>query len=588
MKKIILLCASILFGFEAVAQDLPVTDRSYNNSEETIRFVIVSDRTGGMRGGIFEGAIDKVEMLQPEFVLSVGDLIDGYTEDPEVWNAQWDEFDAIVDKLSMPFYYVPGNHDTSNELLTEVWRARHGRDFYHFKYKDVLFLALNTDEIEGGGIGNSQIEYFQEVLEENKEARWTLLFMHRPVWSYGNRMGYDRIEQALGERNYTVFSGHHHHYRYKMHNGMEHFTLATTGGGSWMRNPDVGELDHITWVTMKENGPEVANIDINGIYGKNLVSEEDYADIQMLRQGNWLNVVPIVHTENRFDELPITLEIENNSQRIFKISGALLEQSGIEFHPSTLEFELDEGSSASVEVLAKSVDGASLISELNNSPLQFKLSAGFERETKDDISLSTTKRLFLDWKHTIIKSEAFISIDGNITDWENMEWIDVRNPQFFREGWDWQGAEDGRFEFATTYDDENMYLAVKFFDQLTISDPKQLSSRQDKFYIHLDSNPNTDKHASYEIAFSGNSTEPLSSSEEIEAIIVEKDGVQILEVSIPFSELEFGKILERIRINVGVMDHDRPENTKPSILWWRPVWNSDESYENSGLFHVKN
>lgn len=588
MLKVLLLFTCFVILNDANAQELQVKNRSFNNAETTFRFAIVSDRTGGMRGGIFDGAIDKVEMMQPEFVLSVGDLIDGYTEDPEVWNAQWDEFDTIVDKLSMPFYYVPGNHDTSNKLLTEVWRERHGRDFYHFLYNDVLFLAINTDEIEGGGIGNPQIEYFQKVLEENKEVQWTLLFMHRPLWSYGNRLGYGGIEEALGERNYTVFSGHHHHYRYKMHNEMEHFTLATTGGGSWMRNPDVGELDHITWVTMKDNGPEIANIDINGIYGKNLVDEKDYADIQVLRQGNWLNMKPVVHSSNRFDELPFTLKVENNSQRTFKISGTLPDQYGIEFKPSNLEFELEEGSSTTIEILAKSLVGESLISQLNNTPLHFKLTAGFERETKNNISLSTSKRLFLDWNHPLIVSETPILIDGSLTDWEHVEWIDVRNPQYFSEGWDWKGSEDGRFEFATTFDDENIYLAVKFFDQITISDSLKLSSRQDKFYIHLDSNSKTEKHTSYEIAFSGASTIPLSSSDEIEAAIVKKKELQILEVRVPFTEIEFIENLERIRINIGVMDHDRPENTKPSVLWWRPVWNTADNYENSGVFYLKN
>ncbi|MEQ9309200.1 MAG: metallophosphoesterase [Balneolaceae bacterium] len=588
MVRILLFFTCFLLVCDVQAQEIPVTNRPPKNAETTFRFAIVSDRTGGMRADIFDGAIDKVEMMQPEFVLSVGDLIDGYTEDPKVWNAQWDEFDTIVEKLSMPFYYVPGNHDTSNKLLTEVWRERHGRDFYHFVYNDVLFLAINTDEIEGGGIGNPQIEYFQKVLEENKEVRWTLLFMHRPLWSYGNRLGYDGIEKALGERNYTLFSGHHHHYRYKMHNGMEHFTLATTGGGSWMRNPDVGELDHITWVTMKDNGPEIANIDINGIYSKNLVDEKDYADIQVLRQGNWLNMQPVVHSSNRFDELPIKLKVENNSQRTFKISGTLPDQYGIEFKPSNLEFELEKGGKTTIDILAKSVEGESLISQLNNSPLQFELTAGFEREGKTDISLSTTKRLFLDWNHSLIVSETPILIDGNLIDWEQAEWINVLNPQYFREGWDWKGSEDGRFEFATTFDDENIYLAVKFFDQITISDSLKLSSRQDKFYIHLDSNSKTEKHTSYEIAFSGVSTIPLSSSDEIEAAIVKNKELQILEVRVPFSEIEFIENLERIRINIGVMDHDRPENTKPSVLWWRPVWNTADNYENSGVFYLKN
>lgn len=587
MSRIVLFFTWFLFVNTASAQEVPVTNRTFNNAGTTFRFAIVSDRTGGMRADIFDEAIDKVEMMQPEFVLSVGDLIDGYTEDPKVWNTQWDEFDAIVEKLSMPFYYVPGNHDTSNELLTKVWRERHGRDYYHFIYKDVLFLALNTDEVKGGGIGNPQIEYFRKVLDENKEVRWTLLFMHRPLWSYGNRLGYDGIEEALRERNYTVFSGHHHHYRYKIHNGMEHFTLATSGGGSWMRDPQVGELDHITWVTMKDEGPEIANIDINGIYGKNLVSEEDYEDIQVLRQGNWLRVQPLVHTSNRFSELPITLEIENDSERTFNIFGALKEQEGIEFYPNKLDFALEKGSITTIELLAKSVESESLISQLNNAPLQFELTAGFEREGKGDISLSTTKRLFLDWNHTLNKSENTVIVDGDLVDWQKAAWIDVQNPQYLREGWDWKGSDDGRFEFATTFDEEKLYLAVQYFDQITISDPQELSSLQDKFYIHLDTNLDNEEHVVYELAYSGENQSPQASSSEIDAAIVVENGVQILEVSIPFTAFEMDTNVERIRINIGVMDHDRPENTKPSVLWWRPVWNTAENYENSGVFYLK-
>ena len=171
VSLLLLICLlSTSNGWTQNKETVPVSSKPFNNSEQTFRFAIVSDRTGGMRGGVFKEAIGKLNILQPEFVLSVGDLIDGYTEDPEVWNAQWDEFDGMINNLEMPFYYVAGNHDTSNELLTNVWQARHGRDYYHFKYKDVLFLALNTDEIKNGGISKDQIQYFQKVLAKNNDV----------------------------------------------------------------------------------------------------------------------------------------------------------------------------------------------------------------------------------------------------------------------------------------------------------------------------------------------------------------------------------------------------------------------------------
>ena len=60
---------------------------------------MIADRTGGMRPGIFKKAVEKINKLQPEFVVSVGDLIDGYTTDQDIINNQWDEFSEIHAEL---------------------------------------------------------------------------------------------------------------------------------------------------------------------------------------------------------------------------------------------------------------------------------------------------------------------------------------------------------------------------------------------------------------------------------------------------------------------------------------------------------
>ena len=41
--------------------------------------MVVSDPSGGVRPGVFEVATRKLNLLQPEFVISVGDLIMGNT-----------------------------------------------------------------------------------------------------------------------------------------------------------------------------------------------------------------------------------------------------------------------------------------------------------------------------------------------------------------------------------------------------------------------------------------------------------------------------------------------------------------------------
>jgi len=61
---------------------------------------------------------------------------------------------------------------------------------------------------------------------------------------------------------------------------------------------------------------------------------------------------------------------------------------------------------------------------------------------------------------------------------------------------------------------------------------------------------------------------------------------QILELAIPLNVVEDiqGENWTSIRLNFGWMDHDRPENTKPSVLWWRPVWGSDQDDAGMSVF----
>src|SRR5262249_14438497 len=70
----------------------PWTTLELNNQPRNFQFAIVTDRTGGHRPGVFADAVRKLNLLQPEFVISVGDLIEGYSEDPGQWALEWAEF----------------------------------------------------------------------------------------------------------------------------------------------------------------------------------------------------------------------------------------------------------------------------------------------------------------------------------------------------------------------------------------------------------------------------------------------------------------------------------------------------------------
>ena len=107
--------AAFSYDQTRLATAKPWTSQEFQNDPAEFQFVIIGDRTGGANvEETFKLAIDQLNLLQPEFVINVGDTIEGYSDDKAELNAEWDEVDAMLAELDMPFFRVPGNHDIAN------------------------------------------------------------------------------------------------------------------------------------------------------------------------------------------------------------------------------------------------------------------------------------------------------------------------------------------------------------------------------------------------------------------------------------------------------------------------------------------
>ena len=113
-----------------------------------------------------------------------------------------------------------------------------------------------------GDIGEQQLEYFKKVINENKNVRWTFLFMHKPIWKNKNNKKFDALEEELQNRNYSVFNGHEHSFSIQDINNQTYTVLSTTGGSH--NSSDDSVFDQITWVSMREK-PFVTHIRLDGI-----------------------------------------------------------------------------------------------------------------------------------------------------------------------------------------------------------------------------------------------------------------------------------------------------------------------------------
>jgi len=576
------------FQFDNIGPVIPWKPPVKEINQDCFQFVVVSDRTGGMNRGIFEDAIEKINLLQPDFVVSVGDLIDGYTQNDELMEVQWDEFDSIVGRLEMPFFYLTGNHDISNPLMAQKWTDRLGPAYYHFIYKKVLFLCLNTEDSTGAHISDTQVNYFRDVLSRNTDISWIIVLMHRPLWDYGNMSGYDKIKKLLAGRPYTLFSGHHHNYLYDEKNGNKHIVLATTGGGSEMRGMEFGEFNHIVWVTITDDGPRIANLDLDGIRDEKVVVREDYAMIQQLRRGTWMKAVPAVSESSKLTKLTTEIIFSNKADQPLHVFGKILPQQGIRFLPDSINNVIVENSSESIDLVLECADSPVDMKKL--SPIKVELNAESESAKGTKLVLAGKSDLLLDWKHSFAEPTKKINIDGKLDEWDELSFYDVKYPQFVKEDWDWHGEKDGWFRFAVSSDDVNLYLALEAIDQKFLFKKDKLIKDQDKFIINFGTEK-SNKLKEIVVSASAENSNSLISAKNMNkqnlkcSSRIDKNSMTV-ELAIPLDELNLhNDARSRFRFNIAYMDHDNKNNTKPSVLWWRPDWNSNKDYEASGYFY---
>ena len=288
----------------------PWSHLNYQNDAQDFRFAIIPDRGGGDCRGAFTNALRCADLMHPDFVMSVGDLINGFAGSAQGYRRQQGQLTNFVSKVRAPFFYVVGNHDicvnTSSqtnayELSRAAWHEHFGeRTYYSFVYKNCLFVVLDTMDGRDSfkktvGMSAEQHAWLRQTLAEHKDVRWTCLFLHCPdEWDTAEWKKLE-TEVLVPRGRYTVFAGDWHTYFHVKRHGFDYYVLSVAGGVSGMAwshgekeldklyGQEYGEMDHITWVTMTANGPEVVNLKLDGILPGDYLNRATSKDDTCLR-----------------------------------------------------------------------------------------------------------------------------------------------------------------------------------------------------------------------------------------------------------------------------------------------------------------
>lgn len=587
----------------------PWSHLELRNDPKAFQFAIVTDRTGGARPGVFEDAIHKLNLLQPEFVMSVGDLIEGYTKDRRQIDREWDEFQGFISKLQMPFFYVPGNHDYSNPEMAKAWKERFGKDYYSFVYRGVLFVCLNSQEPQMHHIGEEQAKWFQRTLAEHPDVRWTLVFLHSPLWdeTYPQDRGWQRIEKALDNRRYTVFSGHFHSYMKRFRNDHRYYTLATTGGASEMRGPAHGEFDHVAWVTMTDAGPLVTNLMLQGIWGDEIRTPEIRKLVQQAEAGAMISIAPVILPSGPPpDKVRMEVILTNPLATPVELAFSLVPSEGVSARLMERLPKAEDGryslilqprSQRAVGLEVKPTDA------IPGEPLimaTFASEAKFLTENKLPVTLRSMAHATVVPRMVLEKPGGPVRVDGDLSDWAHGKMMSVGQPAALQGNQDsWKGTADASFAWAAAADEEFLYLAVDVVDEAVQAVQGEPPWVQDGVEIRIDPRPGAMREAKPDADGNGGmllAMSPSGSAEDrwisrpkllpqgTQSVCIRSKTGYRFEAAIPLAALERANPKwreEGVRLNVAVDDRDAEEAVQ---IWWQPDWRTRRHIPGSGTF----
>lgn len=578
----------------------PWNNLDLNNDPQTFQFAIVTDRTGGHRPGVFPVGVEKLNLLQPEFVMSVGDLIEGYTEDEARIDREWDEFVGFIDDLTVPFFYVPGNHDFINDVMEKKWRERFGKDYYHFVYQDVLFLCLNTEELKRGAsrgyIAQPQYKYIKETLAANQEVKWTLIFMHQPLWDQPDNGMWPEVEKLLKDRKHTVFAGHRHRYVKYLRNQSNYFILATTGGGSGLRGPAFGEFDHVVWITMTDDGPIMANLLLDGIWDENVRTEEMLERQQALFRQKLLEIEPIINDGSLFESGKWVLKFTNPADIPLVVESTVASNDQLWVSKGEATDTVPPNDVKRIEIPVRNPRN---LTHRKLEPVKLDVTYRFQEEGRPELTWQESVNLKPITFNSFSKQPEKITIDGSIEEWGTLS-QKVEKPYVDANPFSHEGSEDLFFSFEVTQDDKYVYLAAKVMDDEIYFTGEDDPFKQDAVAFFIDGRPMA-------TLTSGDAGRPfvdfpivgIAPNQKGKAQTFREsqlppgtkvasqqfEGGYSVEAALPIKYLESlqGKEWQYLRLNVAVRDIDLDGGHR-TTLYWTPYWLDETDEAGSGIF----
>lgn len=264
-----------------------------------LRIAILPDRTTGRDWGLpyLRAAVEDLRRIDPDVVFTIGDMVQGYTRSTSQWDAEAATWLEIVAPLESPVLPVAGNHDVvsgtrdpDDPTFDERFRRTFGPLRYVAELPGATVIVLFSDGRrgeEGVALSPEDLLWLEHSLEQASErGEPILLLTHRPMWRYRSARWDESVHPLLARHGVeAVIAGHFHALqRDPDRDGVQYHILGSCGG-MIDQHPLTGQLQHLTFVTIREDGRVAVHHQLVGAtFGPDHVSSEDQERAWKLKQ----------------------------------------------------------------------------------------------------------------------------------------------------------------------------------------------------------------------------------------------------------------------------------------------------------------
>lgn len=194
------------------------------------RFAILGDRTGETQGSVYADVWKEVKAERPNFVLNVGDTIQGL--DDATAEAEWQAVEGSVGEAWWKkLFLAPGNHDIWSDASQALFE-KHSRQARHYSFDRGPVHVTILDNSRGDQLSAAELEFLENDLAHTTQPV-KFVVSHRPSWLFpvmlhNANFPLHKLMKRYGVQ--CVIAGHVHQMMYGEMDGVKYVSMPSAGG----------------------------------------------------------------------------------------------------------------------------------------------------------------------------------------------------------------------------------------------------------------------------------------------------------------------------------------------------------------------